>query len=240
MVALKDGTGITMKCANALAVLSSSLVATSQPPPPLASTASSRLGQCLAEESLDNKDMQLIYNKKRRYHHQPHRLSRSSPPTTRNASIIMGVGEEEANGEGEMTNENDEDNDDDDIDEDEEYLRMGEKFKLSAQKSKLLLPPNLYKSFLANAFRSQKSNALSKSPVDSDADYMAFSGCSTTNFNGGLHIFPRNLLFSCSVDRKSPPPSKAHQSWPTRPKLEPSPHSSPTTTSAQEVHTTLH
>lgn len=220
MVALKDGRSNTMKCDNANVGFTTS---STSPPPQSSSTAQE---QCPVEESFDNKDMQMIYNKKRRFHHQPNRLCRSLEPETLNPLLEMRDDDNIVN---------DEEEEEEDIDENEECLIVGEKFKLSAQKSKLLLPPHLYKSFLANAFRAQKSNATNK-PTGSESDYRAFNACPATNFNGGLHIFPRNLLFSCSIERKTPPnTSNTNQSWPQRPKQESTSRNSPPS-SIQEVH----
>lgn len=179
------------------------------------------------ESSSDTKDMQLIYNKKRRFHHQPNKLPRSSSsscasPTPRNISSFIqrrrGERQDEALDD---CNEGDGDEDEDELDEVEEEEMH--KFRISsAHKSKLLLPPHLYKSFLANAFRQQQqqqqnhhhhpneANAIpSGDSSPSTLENRPFNASSMASFSGGLHIFPRNLLFSCSSDRKSPTVSSA-------------------------------
>lgn len=165
------------------------------------------------ESSSDTKDMQLIYNKKRRFHHQPNKLARSSP-TPRNISSFIKRTRRGRDDEALGNEINEEDGDEDELDEAEEEEMH--KFRISSvHKSKLLLPPHLYKSFLANAFRQQQNNNLhhqnktnaipSGDSSSSTLDNRPFNASSMGSFSGGLHIFPRNLLFSCSSDRKSPP-----------------------------------
>lgn len=198
-------TSNTMKCDNSLSAFGDNSGSPSTTSPGLSQYQSGE------EETLNNKDMQYIYNKKRRFHNQPNKIKCSSP-----SSVI-----------GDDGVVNDEDHDFNDTEE-------GEKRRLNAQKSKLLLPPQLYKSFLANAIRAQKNNVVGKS-VDFETDFRSISSGAVTNFNCGLHIFPRNLLFSCSVDRKSPPPLNGTQMGSIkRPPIESTTRSN---SSNQEVHT---
>lgn len=178
-------------------------------------------------ESADTKDMQLIYNKKRRFHHQPNKISRRNSPTM-SQNMISNLNHRRDLDE-DINNNNNVDkykNDDEDIEADEDAAlachRINEKFMISSastgHKSKLLLPPHLYKSFLASAFRQQQQQQQHNRPgsvtaLDTQTELGENRQLNSSvappanNFNGGLHIFPRNLLFSCSAigDRNRSP-----------------------------------
>lgn len=155
---------------------------------------------CSTEESSDTKDMQLIYNKKRRFNQQPNKLLPRSPAAPSSSGGVQCGGVEE-----------DEDEDEEELNEDEGEFH---KFRISStHKSKLLLPPHLYKSFLANAFRQQHHHHghphKPPSSKDSPSNPLPSSSSSSAASFGGLHIFPRNLLFSCAGDRHSPTSSSS-------------------------------
>lgn len=169
----------TMKCDNSLPVFGDSTLS-----PGLRHDA-----------SLNNRDMQYIFNKKRRFNHPPNRIGRSSPPLRIQSTASVDC-------PGDSPDDNNEEEDGEELDSNEQCLRMD--LKMNAQKSKLLLPTHLYKSFLANAFRTQKSSPVAKSE-DCPSDFPPLNSSAINHLNSGLHIFPRNLLFSCSADRKSPP-----------------------------------
>ena len=187
-----------MKCDNSLVFLDSS---SSSPQPSSSSVLLSQFSSSGQDESQDHKDMQLIYNKKRRFHYNSNnKMGPASLTPSSRASQDGDLGEggasddPEGSGQGDLYDE-----------------KQSPKSKVHEMKSKLLMTPNLYKSFLANAFREQKSSSSNPPKLMGSNGELRSSLNSVTSLSGGLHIFPRNLLFSCSADRKSP--ASPSQSW---------------------------
>lgn len=158
----------------------------------------------------------VVFNKKRRFNHPPNRIGRCSPPLRTQSTASA-----ECHADSPDDNNEDDDDEEEQLDSNEQCLRM-DLPKMSAQKSKLLLPTHLYKSFLANAFRTQKPSPVAKSE-DRPSDFPPLNSSAINHLNSGLHIFPRNLLFSCSADRKSPPShisrTKLKSASPTTPEV---------------------
>lgn len=171
------------------------------PSPPVASSSLNSHHHCNTTNYAENTDVQLIYNKKRRFRQHPSRIPRSlSNSSTLTNHNNISSRKEVLPSSDEIESDSVEDVLFDNIDENDEEMAEGRIRREANQRSKLILQPQLYKSFLANALRVQKSavNSLDCGSADS-SPHVTFS-----NFNGGLHIFPRNLLFSCSGDRTSP------------------------------------